>query len=253
MRQVLFNIGPISVYGYGLMIALGVIAAYMTAEYRGKKLGTDTHHLFSLAMWSLLGGFLGAKVLYWLTDIPAIIANPSILLNLSDGFVVYGGIIGGVATGFLLCKKKKLPFAENIDLVIPSVALAQGFGRIGCFLAGCCYGAETHSVFGVVFPDGSLAPTGISLIPTQLFASGLNFLLFGALIIYAKRRHKTGQVAALYLILYSAGRFVLEFLRGDAARGFIGVLSTSQLIAIVVFCVGCGVFVFQQISKPKRV
>ena len=95
------------------------LCGYMTAEYRGKKFGIDAHHLFSPTLWSLPGGLLGAKVRYWLTDIPVIIANPSILLNLSDGFVVYGGIIGGVATGFLLCKKKKLPFAENIDLVIP--------------------------------------------------------------------------------------------------------------------------------------
>ena len=124
-------------------------------------------------------------------------------------------------------------FLDYFDLAAPSIALAQGFGRIGCFLAGCCYGKETTSRFGVVFPQGSLAPSGVKLIPTQLLSSAGDFVITVVLLIfYRKSRHK-GDVGALYMLLYGVGRFVLEFFRADD-RGAIGVLSTSQLISIVI-------------------
>ncbi|MNT22111.1 Prolipoprotein diacylglyceryl transferase [compost metagenome] len=139
---------------------------------------------------------------------------------------------------------------QYFDLIIPSVALAQGFGRIGCFLAGCCYGQETSSWFGVVFPENSFAPSGVALIPTQLISSGLDFLLFFVLVFFARKKKVHGQVAALYLLLYSAGRFVLEFYRGDIIRGNVGVLSTSQFIAIILFAISIGMMVIS--SKRQK-
>ena len=106
---------------------------------------------------------------------------------------------------------------------MPSVALAQGFGRIGCFLAGCCYGEETDSPIGIVFHESAYAPNGVNLIPTQLISSGLDFLHFLVLIWLARRVKADGQVAGCYLIFYSVGRFILEFFRGDMIRGNVGV------------------------------
>ena len=130
-----------------------------------------------------------------------------------------------------------------LDLALPSVALAQGFGRIGCLLAGCCYGQETDSAFCIVFQNSAYAPNGVPLIPTQIISSALDFLHFGLLILFAKRWKKgEGQVAGLYFALYSAGRFILEFFRGDLERGNVGALSTSQFIAIFAFLFGVILF-----------
>lgn len=251
MKNELFSIGPFTVYGYGLMIAIGIIAAYFTGEYRAKKLNLDADRVFSFVIWCVLGGFLGAKILYFITQMKEIMENPRLLLDLSDGFVVYGGIIGGILSAMVYSKVKKLDFLKYFDLLIPSVALAQGFGRIGCFLAGCCYGSETSCPIGIVFRDSSFAPNGVSLIPTQIISSVLNFLNFLVLIWFAKRKKGDGQVGGLYLILYSIGRFVLEFYRGDLIRGSVGQLSTSQFISIFTCLLGVGLFLYG--GKKKAV
>lgn len=240
MYNELIKIGPITVYGYGLMIAMGILTAYVVVENRARKLNLNHERIFALVIWSLIGGILGAKLLYGITQIREILSDPkAIFNNLSNGFVVYGGIIGGILAGFLYCKIAKLNFLQYFDLFVPSIALAQGFGRIGCFLAGCCYGVETTSPFGVVFHQSHFAPNGVRLIPIQLIASGLDFLNFFVLIMFAKRRKADGQIAGFYLLFYSIGRFILEFFRGDLIRGNVEALSTSQFISLFMFALGC--------------
>lgn len=251
MKNELLNIGPLTVHGYGLMIGIGVIAAYMTAEYRAKKKGLNHDKIFNLTMWCLIGGILGAKLLYLITTIKEIIADPKILLQVSNGFVVYGGIIGGIFAGYLFCKKEKFNFLQYFDLVMPSIALAQGFGRLGCLLAGCCYGLETDGLLGIVFHESNYAPNGVRLLPTQPISSALDFLNFFALIFISKRIKADGQVAGFYLIFYSAGRFILEFFRGDLERGSVGNISTSQFISIFLFLIGLGIVVSRGISARK--
>ncbi|RUT31904.1 prolipoprotein diacylglyceryl transferase [Paenibacillus zeisoli] len=250
MHNDLFTIGPLTIHGYGLMIALGIAAAYVVSVYRAKRQHLEGDHIASLVIWCLVGGIAGAKILFWITQISSIVKDPAILLNFTDGFVVYGGIIGGILAGYLYCRKAKLHFMQYFDLIIPSVALAQGFGRIGCFLAGCCYGQETSGWFGVVFPENSFAPSGVPLIPTQLISSGLDFVLFFVLVLFSRVKKVHGQVAALYLLLYSAGRFVLEFYRGDIIRGNVGLLSTSQFIAMILFVISIGMMV-TSLKRPK--
>lgn len=238
MKNELLKIGPVTIYGYGLMVGLGIIAAFLVGNSRARKKNLDEDRLFNLAIWAVIGGILGAKLLYILTQLKEAMENPKILLDVTSGFVVYGGIIGGVIAGFLYCKKAKINFLEYFDLVMPSVALAQGFGRIGCFLAGCCYGMETTSKFGIVFHESAFAPNDVRLIPTQLISSGLDFIHFFILLFIAKISKKEGQVGGFYLIFYSIGRFILEFFRGDLVRGNIGDLSTSQFISIFMFIIG---------------
>ena len=127
--------------------------------------------------------------------------------------------------------------------MIPSVALAQGLGRVGCFLAGCCYGRETDSCLGVVFTNSDFAPNGVKVLPTQLFMAGGDLILMAILLWYASKRPMRGKTSALYLMLYSIGRFAIEFLRNDD-RGTVGVLSTSQFIAIFIFAIGMVGFFF---------
>lgn len=248
MYNEILHIGPFTIYGYGLMIALGIIAALGVAEFRAKKLGLSPDHLYFLTIVCAISGFLGAKVLYVVVEFDSFIKDPKIILS-GSGFVVYGGIIFGVLGGFLYCRFKKLNFWDYFDLVLPSVAIAQGFGRIGCFLAGCCYGRETDAFFGIAFKNSLYAPNGVKLIPTQLISSAGMFLVAAFLIWFATKKHNCGQIGALYLILYSIGRFFVEFLRNDY-RGEVGPFSTSQFISL--FIVICGVVLFI-LRKNKNV
>lgn len=252
MKNELLKIGPFTLYGYGLMIGIGILAAYFTAEYRAQKKGLDKEQIFSLTLWCLVGGILGAKLLFIITQIKDIINNPKTLWDMSNGFVVYGGIIGGILVGYLFCKRKKLDFVKYFDLTMPSIALAQGFGRIGCFLAGCCYGVPTNSHFGIIFPHSGFAPSGVRLVPTQPISSALNFLNFFALIFLAKRLKADGQIAGFYLVFYSVGRFIIEFYRGDLIRGTVGILSTSQFISIFLFIIGIVIVVFSGVREKKK-
>jgi len=251
MKNELLTIGPVTLYGYGLMIAIGVIAAYMAAEYRAKKYGMRHDRIYALTVWCFIGGILGAKLLYYITELNDIIADPKLLLKISGGFVVYGGIIGGILAGYLFCRREKLNFLQYFDLVMPSIALAQGFGRIGCLFAGCCYGIETNSPLGIIFHESKYAPNGVRLVPTQIISSVLDFIHFFILITFAKRKKADGQVAGLYLILYSAGRFAIEFFRGDLDRGKVWSISTSQFISIFTFFIGLVIFIVSGVSVKK--
>lgn len=194
-------------------------------------------------------GFIGAKILFCIVEYESFLADPLGTFISGNGFVVYGGIIGGVAGAYLYCKKKGHDFLRYFDLIMPSIALAQGFGRIGCFLAGCCYGMETDLPVGVVFTHSELAPNGVKLLPTQLMSSAGDFLIAIVLIILAKKITEKGKIGILYVILYSVGRFTVEFFRNDA-RGSIGALSTSQFISIFTFV--AGVIIYIWISKRNK-
>ena len=250
MKNELFSIGPITIYGYGLMIAIGVLAAYFSATYRSKKYALDPDKVFYMTVWAVIGGFGGAKLLYLITQLPAILKDPSLLKDARNGFVVYGGIIGGILVGWLYCRIKKLKFLEYFDLMMPSIALAQGFGRIGCFLAGCCYGKETSGPLAVTFTNSDFAPNNVALIPTQIYSGFLDFAHFLLLLYVAKHKKADGQVAACYLIFYSIGRFVIEFFRGDIERGSVGVLSTSQFISI--FTTVAGIILLLTVVKKQK-
>lgn len=253
MRNELFTIGPLTVYGYGFMIALGVIAAWIVTDYRAKRQRLDRDHVFSLVIWCLLGGLFCAKILFWITEWRSIVQDPHYILDtISDGFVVYGGIIGGILAGCLYCYIKKTDFWKYFDLVMPSVALAQGFGRIGCLLAGCCYGRETNSIFSITFQNSDFAPNHVALIPTQIYSSILDFLHCIVLCMIAKKVKKDKIVSGCYLIFYSIGRFVLEFFRGDLIRGSVGVLSTSQFISIFICAAGIALVIWGNRSKEMN-
>ena len=251
MKNELFHIGPLTVYGYGTMMAFAILAAVITVMLRGKRKKADTDTVLSLAIVCAVSGLLSAKLMFLITEWRYFIRDPFLYLtDFTDGFVVFGGIIGGTMAGFLYCRIRRLPFLKYFDLVMPSIALAQAIGRIGCFLAGCCYGRETHGVCAVVFRDSAFAPNHVPLIPTQLYSAGLNFLNFMILLLIDRKQKSDGMVAACYLIFYSGGRFVMEFFRGDLERGNIGVLSTSQFIAVFTFAAGLFMAIYR-IRKPS--
>ena len=261
MHPVFFQMGGIVGYSYGLMIGIGALLAIFVSEWRAKRRGLDGELVFSAAVWGLLAGLLGAKLTFIISNIKLLFTNPSYVLG-TNGFTVYGGVVLGIIVGGLIVKRKKVDVPVYLDLVIPQIALAQGFGRIGCFLAGCCYGKPTDSHFGVVFPVEAIAPSGIPLIPTQLISAAGDFLIFAILLLlsyfatdYLKVRKGEEElldkdavtkklrffqplsISGMYLILYGIGRFAIEFLRADPRRTALG-LTSNQYVSIVFVIAG---------------
>lgn len=248
MLKDIITIGGLTVHGYGLMIAIGFMLAVFVAMHRAKGYGLNQESIIDIALIAIICGFLGAKLLYIIVEFKDFVKDPIGVIG-SEGFVVYGGLITGVLSCMLYCIKKKLSFMSYFDIVMPSISIAQGFGRIGCFMAGCCYGRETDCAIGVVFPADSMAPAGVRVVPTQLFSAAGDFLIAGILVLYARRAKYKGNVAALYLALYGVGRFLIEFLRDDE-RGAVGFLSTSQFISIF-FVIIAGVLFY--VNKKRGV
>lgn len=264
MYNNLFSIGPFTVHGYGLMIAIGVVVAMFVADKRAAKRGLNGELIYGLTVWTIVLGFFSAKVLFIITYFKDFLASPMSFIK-GNGFVVFGGIIGGVATIWGYCRINKVSFIDMFDLVVPEVALAQGFGRIGCLLAGCCYGRETTSPIGIVFTHSDFAPNGVCLMPTQIMMSVGDFinaaLLFYLAVHFEKKLmnerntdeypHSTeGRVGLAYLSFYSIGRFIIEFFRNDY-RGAVGVLSTSQFIGLLVVA-ACGVLYYFRFVKGAK-
>ena len=243
MKIDLFQIGNFHVRGYGFMIGLGFLLALVLGCKRAKKLELKDESVIDIAILAIIGGFLGAKILYVIVSFKDFLKDPLAVLG-SEGFVVYGGIIAGVLAAWIYCKVKKLVFLEYFDLIMPEVALAQGFGRIGCFLAGCC-------------PADSMAPAGIKLIPTQLLSAAGDFLIAAILIwiahrfLYQQKKLITGDIGSIYLLLYGIGRFLIEFLRNDY-RGAVGFLSTSQFISVFIVALGVTLMVYHRKKNPVK-
>lgn len=250
MYNDILTIGSLTIHGYGLMIGIGIVVALLVGDFRAKKKGLDGDLIYGLTLTTVILGFLSAKILFIITQWQDFLEDPKSFLA-GSGFVVFGGIIGGAITIWVYCKVKKMDFAGYLDLMIPSVALAQGFGRIGCFLAGCCYGRTTDSWFGITFTESHYAPNHIKLFPSQLVMAAGDFLIAALLLLYAKRNPSKGKTSALYLMLYSVGRFFVEFTRNDN-RGFVGALSTSQFIGIFVFIIGAVIFFGVLPARDKK-
>lgn len=244
MYNEILKIGPVTIHGYGLMIGIGILCALFSGLRLAKKKGLSADEIYNITILCALSGFLCAKILYCIVEWKVFIKNPVGILG-SDGFVVYGGIIGATLIACLYCRIRHIPFFRYFDVVLPSVAIAQGFGRIGCFLAGCCYGKETDSFIGVVFHNSDYAPNNVALYPTQLFSSAGCFLMAALLFLYLKKDRKPGSAGSLYLIMYSIGRSIIEFFRNDY-RGEVGVLSTSQFISIFILIIGIVLFILSQ-------
>lgn len=235
MHPVLVEFGFFKVFTYGLLVASGFFVGILLAAHQGKKEGFDPQTILDLCFYILLSAVLGARILYVIVEYKYFLDSPLDIFKVwKGGLVYYGGLIlAGVFTWFFL-KKKQMPVWKVADILAPSLALGQSVGRWGCFFAGCCYGVKTDLPWGITFADPlSLAPLNIPLHPTQIYLSLNALLIFGILVWLRKRKTFDGQLIWTYGILYSIGRFIIEYFRGDD-RGYVleNILSTSQFIGI---------------------
>ena len=240
-------------------MALGFLAGLFWVRYDARQRGANAALAMDLVFYLILGGVLGSRILYVLIEVPdAFFDNPLIFFQLwQGGLVFYGGLIGALVALLFFVIKHKVPFRLYADMCAPAVALGQAFGRIGCVLAGCCYGKELdHTTwYSIIFPDhvNSFAPAGVALYPTQLMEASGMLLIFSLLLLVRRKQRFTGQMLATYLMLYAALRSTIEIFRGDLERGFViePWLSTSQFISLLVFAVGAGIYL-KYWPKGKR-
>jgi len=234
------------IHMYGIMAALGALVAGFYACRAAKRSGEDDNDMIMLLLIAGGGVLLGSHLLYGLLNIgymdlifKADTFKEALkgIGSVFGGGVFYGGLIGGAAAGLIYIKVKKFSLPLYTDICAGVIPLFHVFGRIGCFLGGCCYGIE--SKLGFVFTD-SIAPgaNGVTRFPVQLLESGCNLIIF-AVIAYLFRNGKLkGRLMGLYLTVYAVVRFLDEFLRGDVIRGFALGLSTSQWISIGMLILG---------------
>jgi phosphatidylglycerol:prolipoprotein diacylglycerol transferase len=246
-------IGPIPIRMYGLMIGIGFLLGIYLASRRAKKEGVNPERIMDMGVYVLFAAIFGSRLLHVLTTLPDYANNPwEVFAIWKGGLVFYGGVIAAVPVGIWYARKHELPVWKTADIMAPYAALGHAFGRLGCFFAGCCFGAPCSSSIGVVFNDPhSLAPLGVALYPTQLMESGGEFLIFAVLIVLRRYVKFEGQLFWLYLLFYSMLRFVIEFFRGDNIRGvyFGNIASTSQILAVFLF--GFTLVMLWKLGKTK--
>lgn len=232
-----FYIGNILVPYYGFMICIGLFAAGILGFILTKRFFIAFEDF--IILYAYVGGFaiMGAKALYLIIMAKQInwsrITDPDYLhLLMSGGFVFYGGLIGGIIALPVVKKIHKIDVLSIIKVIVPCIPLAHAMGRIGCHLTGCCYGAHYDGLFHIVYHNNLFAPNDIGLFPVQLLEAVCNLILAAVLLKYLLKKGPVMNTIYIYVISYSVIRFILEYFRGDASRGFFMNLSTSQIISI---------------------
>jgi|SRR6185436_665957 len=252
-----------TVHTFGLLLAAAYIAAYWWLTREGRRTGLDVDALALFGFWAIIGAVIGARVLMILRTLPEYTAAPAELFSLSvltSAGDFYGGFIGAlIAAAIFFRRHPQLPFWRVSDLCGPAIALGQAIGRIGCFMAGDDYGRPTQVPWSVTFTDPEAAriggaPLGVALHPVQLYESIVCLVLFAALVRLSRHKRFDGEVILAYTLLYAIARFVLEFFRGDADRGFVfgGALSTSQFIAAILGPAAIALWLVRRQSDPTR-
>jgi phosphatidylglycerol:prolipoprotein diacylglycerol transferase len=219
MRPELFSIGPITVHTFGLMMALGFIAAGVTSYYGFKRKGLDAEKVYWLVIAAAVGGLLGSKLHYIILHLDQLKGDPLSTAFSGAGLVWYGGLIGGMLAGFITILILKLPLAKVLDAAAPAVAIGYAFGRMGCFLNGDDYGRPSSLPWAMEFPEGS-PPTapGVAVQPTQLYESFSSLLIFLVLLWLWPRLKRDWELFCAYLAMAGTERFLVEFVRATEGR-----------------------------------
>jgi len=257
----LLELGPLTVYTYGVLLAAAYLLGLKLAMVRAKSRNLDQTRILDLGIYIIISALVGAKLLLLVTDFRTFTDNPRELLSLArSGGVFYGGLILAVTVALWYIRRIGLPLWTTCDVFAPGIALGHVVGRLGCLFAGCCYGKPTSVPWAITFTDPFAAtnvgtPLNVPLHPTQLYEAGAEALIL-VLLLGTERRGRPypGRTFWLYILLYSISRYVIEIYRGDP-RGTIGIFSTSQFISLLLAPLAIGMLLYlgrRQAPEPKR-
>jgi phosphatidylglycerol---prolipoprotein diacylglyceryl transferase len=259
MHPILFEIRGWPIYSYGVLLALAYLAGLQLAVIRARHRGIDGAKVMDFGIYIIIAALVGAKLMLLVVDFDYFRSQPREILSIvRAGGVFYGGLITAFLVGLWLVRRYQLPVWTTADLIAPGIALGHIIGRLGCLLAGCCYGKATTLPWGITFTDQAAAanvgtPLGTPLHPTQLYDAGAELIILIVLLV-SERRGKPfpGRTFWMYMVLYSVARFIVEFFRGDP-RGMVGGLSTSQFVSIVIVPIGIAMLLRLRGGTPEPV
>ncbi len=245
MHPILFSFGPITIYSYGLMLAIAVLVCTYLLSRDAQSYHISSETAYDLVFWCMIGGFLGARIFYIFIEWSYYSANlMEIPLIWQGGLAWQGGFVGGVLAGIWFVRRHKLSLRPVMDLAAPYIALGQSIGRIGCFFKGCCYGKPV--AWGPYYPAHQAR-----LYPTQLFECAALFIIFMLLKRAQNKPHQPGFIFVFYLWLAAIERFVVEFYRADHDLLWLN-LSLAQYVALGVFVAGLFLMKVFQRPSPKK-
>jgi phosphatidylglycerol:prolipoprotein diacylglycerol transferase len=235
----LFEFGPFTIYTYGVLLAAAFLLGLKLATARARRRGLDAGRILDLGIYIIVAAILGGKLLLLVTDFSSFRANPAEILSLArSGGVFYGGLLLAVAVSFWYMRRHRLPLWSTCDVFAPGIALGHAVGRLGCLMAGCCYGKPTGGWWAITFSDAFTGdyvgtPLGTPLHPTQLYEVGAELAILAFLLWLERRpRQFPGRTFWSYILLYGVSRYAIEFFRGDP-RGAVWIFSTSQFISVL--------------------
>src|SRR5947199_5184637 len=256
MYPKLFELGAVTVYTYGVLLAAAYLLGLKLAMVRAKARGLDANRILDLGIYIIISALIGAKLLLLVTDFRVFSANPRELLTLArSGGVFYGGLILAVTVALVYIRRIGLPLWTTCDVFAPGIAVGHVVGRFGCLFAGCCYGKPTTMPWGITFTDPFAAanvgtPLNQRLHPTQLYEAGAELLILIVLLATERKgRPYPGRTFWLYMLLYAISRFIIEFYRGDP-RGSVGMFSTSQFISLILAPLAIGMLAYLGRREP---
>jgi phosphatidylglycerol:prolipoprotein diacylglycerol transferase len=240
MHPILFEVGGFTIYSYGVLLAAAYLVGLQFARARARARGLDAQRVMDLGIWIIISALVGAKLLLFLVDFREFTASPRDLMGLArSGGVFYGGLIAAVAVAFWYMWRFHMPVWTTTDVFAPGIALGHAVGRMGCLLAGCCFGRPTSEPWGITFHSTVAAanvgtPLGVPLHPTQIYEAVAELIILGLLLATERRgRVFAGRTFWTYLLLYGVSRFVIEIYRGDSRGLVLGVFSTSQFVSVI--------------------
>lgn len=236
MHKVLFHVGNYPVHSWGLLLMLGfAIAVWRAAKVGPRLYGIVPDSVLDVSLWGLLGGIIGGRIGYVLQNIPEFSANPgSIFAIWTGGMTSFGGFIGGIGAGVIVCQFRKIRISDMMDLAAVSLPIGYGIGRIGCFLNGCCYGGECDLPWAVntTWDDGLIHRSH----PAQLYSAFAALCIYLLLLPLERRRRFRGQIMLAFAFYYGVYRFFIEFIREGATAQLSSIahLTTGQLMSLAV-------------------
>jgi phosphatidylglycerol---prolipoprotein diacylglyceryl transferase len=257
VHPILFELGPLTIYSYGVLLAAAYLIGLWMAAQRARHAGLDPNKVLDLGIWVIIAALVGAKALLFIVDFEQFTRSwQDFMTLLRSGGVFYGGLIAAVVVCIYQLRKHRLPLWTSGDLFAPGIALGYMVGRLGCLLAGCCFGRPTDVAWAITFTDPIAnlnvgTPLNVPLHPTQLYESAAGLVIFLLLIAFERRgRPFPGRTFWLFVLLYSVSRFMIEFYRGDDRGMPLEGLSTSQLISLVLFPLS--LIMLWYLSRPSR-
>ena len=249
LHQYLFFIGDFPVRAYGLVLSLSIILATGVAYFLAKQDGRWHTHILDMGLYCGLAGILGSRLWdVFFFDWDYYRHHLTELLNVwQGGMAIQGGIVLGATVGIWYTKRHHIDTWALADIVCPAVILGQAIGRCANLLNGDAFGAPTGGDFGLLYPSTTLAYHTYGnqpLWPAEIWEGQLDIIIFALLLIYRSTNHAKGQAFALYIMLYSAARFFLEYLRGDYTNLVFGLFKSAQMTSVIAFTASLAVWLW---------